>query len=86
MMGREAQEIADTFGSERRTIISSEDVSEVAAPEELVPDERCIVIFSSAGHIKRVKDGSFSTQVHLRSLLVLACATTNMVAVPSNTS
>ena len=62
-MGREAQEIADKFGRERRTIISREDVAEAAAPEELVADERCLVIFSTAGHIKRVKDETFSTQV-----------------------
>jgi DNA gyrase/topoisomerase IV subunit A len=63
LMSQEAQEIADTFGRERRTLLSSEDVSEVAAPEELVPDERCLVIFSTAGHIKRVSDSEFITQV-----------------------
>lgn len=62
-MDREAQEISDTFGRERRTFISRDDLSEVAAPEELVPDERCLVIFSTAGHIKRVNDDTFSTQV-----------------------
>lgn len=63
VMVREAQEISDAYSSDRRTELSGSDVSEVAAPEELVPDERCLVIFSTGGHIKRVKDNTFSTQV-----------------------
>jgi DNA gyrase/topoisomerase IV subunit A len=65
VMCTEAQEIADRFGRDRRTVISHEDIAEVAAPEELVPDERCLIILSSEGHTKRVKDTAFLTQVCL---------------------
>jgi len=61
-MIKDAEELAKKYGRERRTVLTGEDVSEVAAPEELVEDERCLIIVSAAGHIKRVKDTAFMTQ------------------------
>lgn len=58
----EAKELAKKYGQDRRTAFADPEVSEVAEPEELIQDERCLIIMSVAGHIKRVKDTAFMRQ------------------------
>lgn len=58
----EAKELAKKYGQERRTTFADADVSDIATPEELIQEERCLIIMSAAGNIKRVKDTAFMRQ------------------------
>lgn len=62
VMITEAEAVAKKYGRARRTVLADADVPEIAAPEELIQDERCLIIMSSAGYIKRVKDTAFMRQ------------------------
>lgn len=60
---KEAKALTDKYGRPRRTEIADASISDVASEEELIPDEKGLVIFSDGGHIKRVCDTTFATQV-----------------------
>lgn len=62
VMITEAKELAKKYGQQRRTAFADDGVSDVAEPEELVQDERCLIIMSEAGNIKRVEDTAFMRQ------------------------
>eukprot|EP00892_Ulva_mutabilis_P010799 jgi/Ulvmu1/8091/UM004_0330.1 len=62
VMIKEAEALVKRYGRDRRTVLADADVSEFAEPEELFEDERCLIIMSSAGYIKRVKDTAFMRQ------------------------
>jgi DNA gyrase/topoisomerase IV subunit A len=69
---REAEEVASKYGRPRRTEIADAKLSDVATKEELIPDEKGMILFSEGGYIKRICDTTFSTQV-------LPCACLSLV-------
>ena len=60
---KEADELNARYGRPRRTEIADASVSDVSTLEQLIPDEKALIIFSEGGRIKRVNDSSFATQV-----------------------
>lgn len=65
MLVSEAEQVAEAYGRPRRTVIVDESETDgAAAPETLVTDEPTLIIVSSGGRIKRVKETAFSQQVH----------------------
>ena len=57
---KEALEIADKYGDERRTQI--ENVSGEVDIEDLIPEETCVFTFTDFGYIKRIPMGEYQTQ------------------------
>lgn len=60
---KEAEEISDRYGRPRRTEIADVGLAEVQAPEDLIPDQKGMIVFSEGGYIKRICDSTFATQV-----------------------
>lgn len=60
---KEAETLTAKYGRPRRTELADASVADVATDEDLIPDEKGLIIFSSAGHIKRVADTTFTSQV-----------------------
>ncbi len=57
---KEALEIADKYGDDRRTQI--ENVSGEVDIEDLIPEETCVFTFTDFGYIKRIPMGEYQTQ------------------------
>jgi DNA gyrase subunit A len=54
--------LKDTYGDERRTTITQVEVSKEAKEIEFVEPEKCVVVMTEGGLIKRVPSSSFRTQ------------------------
>lgn len=57
----EAQEVADKFGRDRSTVMSSE-TRQAMSVEDIIPNEQSLVVFSRKGYIKRMHASTFSVQ------------------------
>ena len=68
---RESDELDARYGRPRRTQIADASISDVATQEELIPDEKALIMFSANGYIKRICDSTFSTQVRECNLHVV---------------
>jgi DNA gyrase/topoisomerase IV subunit A len=59
---KEADDLDARYGRPRRTEIADSSVTDVSSQEDLIPDEKALIIFSQGGRIKRICDSFFSTQ------------------------
>jgi DNA gyrase/topoisomerase IV subunit A len=66
---KESDEIVAKYGRPRRTHIADSSVADVLPTEAFVLDQKEIIVFSEAGHIKRICDSSFMSQVRIASNL-----------------
>lgn len=57
----EADEIAAKFGSDRRTVMSSE-ASSAMSMEDIIPNSQSLVVYSKKGYIKRIPADTFAVQ------------------------
>lgn len=57
----EADEIATKFGSDRRTVMSSE-ASSAMSMEDIIPNSQSLVVYSKKGYIKRIPADTFAVQ------------------------
>lgn len=57
----EADEIAAKFGSDRRTLMSSE-ASSAMSMEDIIPNSQSLVVYSKKGYIKRIPADTFAVQ------------------------
>ena len=60
LVKKEALELAEKFGDERRTVI--ENVSGEVDIEDLIPEKTCVFTFTDFGYIKRIPMEEYSTQ------------------------
>lgn len=61
MVEEEADEIAAKFGSDRRTVMSSE-ASSAMSMEDIIPNSQSLVVYSKKGYIKRIPADTFAVQ------------------------
>jgi DNA gyrase subunit A len=59
---KEALEIAEKHGEERRSTVLDRGVSSDLALEDLVPNDPCIIVVSEKGYVKRMKEKAFQVQ------------------------
>jgi DNA gyrase subunit A len=59
---KEALEIAEKHGDERRSTVLDRGVSSDLALEDLVPNDPCIIVVSEKGYVKRMKEKAFQVQ------------------------
>lgn len=57
----EAQEIADKFGRDRSTVMSTA-TRQVMSVEDIIPNEQSLIVFSRKGYVKRMHAATFSVQ------------------------
>ena len=63
MMKAEADALVASYGRPRRSVIAADSVAEVLNDDDLIPDEKMLIVFSDKGYIKSLKDKTFVTQV-----------------------
>ena len=56
-----AQEVADKFGRDRRTVMSTE-ARQTMSVEDIIPNDQSLVVFSRKGYIKRLQADTFAVQ------------------------
>ena len=58
----EAQEIAQKFGTPRRTVVAETGSATLLSDEDLIPNQPSLILFSRRGYIKRMPGNTFAVQ------------------------
>jgi len=64
-MKSEADALVAAYGRPRRTVVAAEGAASRLEIEDLVEDERSLLVLSQGGYVKRMKDKTFTAQVRL---------------------
>lgn len=62
MVHEEAQEVAQKFGTPRRTAIAETGSATQLSNEDLIPNQPSLILFSRRGYIKRMPGNTFAVQ------------------------
>ena len=62
MVHEEAQEVAQKFGTPRRTVIAETGCATQLSDEDLIPNQPSLILFSRRGYIKRMLGNTFAVQ------------------------